>query len=96
MHADGHGHLKLLAHGGGLAQVAGATAHAQPVHGHGVHRLLLKPVNTHVGDTGFGVFGDHKSKRDHAPCITRPGPDQGDVVEIDFIATEHLLTAGRV
>ncbi len=94
VHADGHCHLQLLAHGGCLAQVAGTTAHAQPVHGHRVHRLLLKPVDTHVGDTGFGVFGYHQSKRDHAPGITRPGPDQGDVVEINLIATEHLLTAG--
>ncbi|CAI8156396.1 MAG: Uncharacterised protein [Synechococcus sp. CC9902] len=95
MHPDCHGNLKLFAHGGGLAQVAGPPAHTQPMHGHRVHRLPLKSIHPNVGNTGFGILGDHQAKGDHTAGISGPGPDQGDVVEIDLIAPEDLLPARR-
>ena len=94
MHADRDRDLQLLAHGRRLAQVAGAAAHAQPVHGHGVDRLLLQPVHAHVGGAGFRVLGDHQAERDDPAGIARPGAQQRQGIEIHLLPLEHLLVAG--
>ena len=76
VNADGHGHLQLFAHLGGLAQVPGPTPHTQPVHGHGVDRLPLQAVDPHIGHPGFRVFGDHQPQGDHPARIPWPGAQQ--------------------
>jgi hypothetical protein len=94
VHTDGDSDLQFLAHRRRLAQVAGAAAHAQPVHGHRVEALLLQPVHAHIRGAGFGVLGDHQAERDDPPPIPRPGPQQRQGVEVHLISLEHLLAAG--
>ena len=74
--------------------MAGTAPHAEPMHGHGVHRLPLQPVDPHIRHAGFRVFGDHKPQGDHPTRVPWPGADQGDVVEVDRVAFEDLLPAG--
>ncbi len=95
VHTNGDGDLKLFTHRRCLAQVTRTTTNAQPMHGHGVDRLTLQPINPHVWNTGFRVLRDHESQRDHTTGITRPRSDQGDLFQIDVISQKHLLPAGR-
>ena len=73
---DRDGDLQRFTECGGLAQVARAPAHAQPMHRHGVDRLLLQPVDPDVGGPGFGILRDHQAEGDDAARITGPGPQQ--------------------
>ena len=66
------------------------------MHRHGVHRLALQAVHPHVGHTRFWIFGDHQPKGDDATGIPWPWANQRDRIKVHLIATEHLLTTGRV
>jgi hypothetical protein len=94
MHADGDGDLERLAQRSRLAQVAGAAAHAQPVHGHRVDRLLLQPVHAHVRRARLRVLGDHQAEGDDPAAVAGPGPQQRQFVEVHLLPLEHLLLAG--
>ena len=96
VHPQGHGDLKFFAPFSRLAQVTRASAHAQPVHGHAAGILLLQPVDPHIGNLGFWVFGDHQTQGDHPAGIAGPGANQRQLIEIQLSLRHHLLmAAGR-
>ena len=94
MDADGNGDLQFLAQSRRLAQMAGAAAHAQPVHGHRRGGLLLQAIHAHIRHAGFRILGDHQPQGDHAARIRRPGTQQGQGIEIQLLPFEHHLVAG--
>ena len=95
MDPKGDGDFQGLAQGRRLAQVPRSAPHAQPMHRHGVDGLALQAVDTHIGGAGFGILGDHQAQGDHAAGVPRPRPQQGQVVQVDLVALQHHLAAGR-
>jgi hypothetical protein len=64
------------------------------MHRHGVARLLLQPIDAHVGGTGLRIFGDHQAEGDDPAAVAGPWAQQGQRIEVHRLAALHHLAAG--
>ena len=77
-------------------EVGAAVLVDLPVHERGAPVDLLHPVHADVADAGRLVLRDHGRERDERGRVERPAALDREHVEVDVVARQHDLLAGRL